>query len=172
MNELERHEGTAAAGKPAAPTASKGPESTGNGTAQDAVKGASDAAQETLKSVRKRAVHVYDDAADAARQSYETVSRGAARLRRNAPASPGQASRMVARYVEENPIMVGVIGLAAGLILGSVLPGTRKENEVFGRYADDVKDQGLRYARDLAEQGKHYVEEGLQAAREGATDRA
>jgi hypothetical protein len=31
-----------------------------------------------------------------------------------------------------------------------------------------VKDQGLRYARDLAEQGKHYVEEGLQAAREGA----
>jgi hypothetical protein len=94
------------------------------------------------------------------------VSSSAARLRRNAPTSTGEATRLVSTYVEANPIMVGVLGLAAGLILGSVLPGTRRENEIVGRYADEVKDQGLRYARDLAEQGKHYVEENLQAARE------
>jgi ElaB/YqjD/DUF883 family membrane-anchored ribosome-binding protein len=197
MNELERHEGAGTAGKTTSPNptgnaggtsaAPKRPETgaqaSGAGdnaksaqdnakgaqnNVQDTVKEAGEAAQETLKSVRRRASDVYDDAADAARESYRTVTRGAARMRRNAPNSPGQAGRMVSSYIEENPIMVGVLGLAAGLILGSIIPGTRRENEVFGRYADDVKDQGLRYARDLAEQGKHYVEEGLQAAREGA----
>jgi ElaB/YqjD/DUF883 family membrane-anchored ribosome-binding protein len=157
MNELERHE-AAIAPKTGGATAAK-PAT----IVKDTVKQADEAAQDTLKSVRKRAANVYDDAADAARQSYETVSRGAARIRRNAPNSPSQAGRIVARYVEENPIMVSVLGLAAGLIAGSLLPGTRRENQVFGRYADDVKDHGLRYARDLAEQGKHYVEETLQA---------
>jgi len=162
MNELERHE-AGVSPKSAGPVGSKPAASV-----KETVKQVDDAAQDTLKSVRKRAANVYDDAADAARQSFDSVSRGAARFSRSAPRSPSQAGRIVARYVEENPIMVSVLGLAAGLIAGSLLPGTRRENQVFGRYADDVKDQGLRYARDLAEQGKHYVEETLQAGQSAA----
>ena len=43
----------------------------------------------------------------------------------------------------------------------ALLPNPRRENQVFGRYADEVRDQGLRYARDLAQQGKQFVEENL-----------
>jgi hypothetical protein len=64
--------------------------------------------------------------------------------------------------------MVGVVGLAAGLLVGALLPTTRRENQVFGRYADEVREQGMRYARELAEQGKSLVEENLQAVSPGA----
>jgi hypothetical protein len=141
-------------------------------TARDAASDASESAQETLKSVKDKASSVYDDAAGAAREGYRSVARSAASLRRNAPTSPAQAGELISGYVEKNPILVGVLGLAAGLIIGSLLPGTRRENKVFGRYADEVRDQGLRYARDLAEQGKSMVEENLHAVSQGVrTDR-
>jgi hypothetical protein len=56
-------------------------------------------------------------------------------------------------------MVVGLVGLAAGLLLGALLPRTRRENEMFGEWADEVRSQGLRYARDAANRGRDYVEE-------------
>jgi hypothetical protein len=63
--------------------------------------------------------------------------------------------------VAENPIMVGLVGLAAGLLLGALLPRTRREDEMFGEWADEVREQGLRYAHDAAQRGRDYVEDNL-----------
>jgi ElaB/YqjD/DUF883 family membrane-anchored ribosome-binding protein len=65
------------------------------------------------------------------------------------------------RYVRENPLMVGVMGLAAGLVIGALLPRTRQEDRAFGRWADEVRDQGMRYARDATQRGRSLVEEAL-----------
>jgi hypothetical protein len=73
----------------------------------------------------------------------------------------GQARGGVQSYVSENPMVVGLVGLAAGLLLGALLPRTRRENEMFGEWADEVRNQGLRYARDAAERGRDYVEEAF-----------
>ena len=86
---------------------------------------------------------------------------------RRSSAQLARHRRGIEGFVEENPVMVGVVGLAAGLLVGALLPTTRRENQVFGRYADEVREQGMRYARELAEQGKSLVEENLQAVSQG-----
>jgi hypothetical protein len=63
--------------------------------------------------------------------------------------------------VTENPVLVGVVGLAAGLMLGALLPRTRREDRAFGRWADEVREQGMRYARDMTQRGREYVDEAL-----------
>ncbi|MDB5512210.1 MAG: hypothetical protein JWR08_1693 [Enterovirga sp.] len=129
---------------------------------------ASATAKDGLKGVADTASQAYDRAASIGRDSYESASRTVGDARRRSAAEFSRGRRGVETFVEENPIMVGVVGLAAGLLVGALLPGTRRENQVFGRYADEVKDQGLRYARELAEQGKHLVEENLDATLKGA----
>ncbi|MDQ4136203.1 MAG: hypothetical protein M3158_08480, partial [Pseudomonadota bacterium] len=61
-------------------------------------------------------------------------------------------------------LMVGVMGLAAGLVIGALLPRTRQEDRAFGRWADEVRQQGMRYARDATQRGREYVEEALGGA--------
>jgi hypothetical protein len=72
-----------------------------------------------------------------------------------------QASSGIERFVSGNPLMVGVVGLAAGLVIGALLPRTRQEDRAFGEWADQVRDQGMRYARDAAQRGREYVEGAL-----------
>ncbi|MGL1190201.1 hypothetical protein ACSTLK_24155, partial [Vibrio parahaemolyticus] len=67
----------------------------------------------------------------------------------------------VERFVTENPVLVGVVGLAAGLLLGSLLPRTRREDEAVGPWADEVREQGMRYAREATERGRQFVETAL-----------
>jgi ElaB/YqjD/DUF883 family membrane-anchored ribosome-binding protein len=97
-----------------------------------------------------------------ANETYGSASRYASSAGRSSYYGYRRARFTTTSFVAENPIMVGVLGVATGLILGALLPGTRKENQFFGRYADDVRDQGMRYARDIAEQGRQIVEENLE----------
>ncbi|HEX8418008.1 MAG TPA: hypothetical protein VF641_10445 [Methylobacterium sp.] len=64
-------------------------------------------------------------------------------------------------FVSENPLLVGVVGVAAGLLLGALLPRTRREDRTVGHWADEVKDTGLRYAREFTERGREFVETAL-----------
>ena len=67
----------------------------------------------------------------------------------------------VERFIQENPVLVGVMGLAAGLVIGALLPRTRQEDRTFGHWADEVREQGARYARDMTQRGREYVEEAF-----------
>jgi len=127
-------------------------------------------AQQAADQVRQKAEDVYEDASEWARDTYERASDWASdaysQQRRRAGQMGGRSARAfgnarggVQSYVSENPMVVGLVGLAAGLLLGALLPRTRRENEMFGEWADEVRNQGLRYARDAAERGREYVEE-------------
>jgi ElaB/YqjD/DUF883 family membrane-anchored ribosome-binding protein len=129
-----------------------------------------DKAQQMAGDMRHRAEEAYEDASEWARDTYERATDWASgayegqrrRVRhmggRSAQAF-GSARGSMQNYVSENPMVVGLVGLAAGLLLGALLPRTRRENEYFGEWADEVRNQGLRYARDAANRGREYVEE-------------
>ncbi len=153
MNEAEKHYsgqggGTGKTGNGG--TAGAG----GSGSVLDQASSAARSAAETARST--------------ASSAYGTASRTVSDAGRRSAAQIARHQRGVEGFVQENPVMVGVVGLAAGLLVGALLPTTRRENQVFGRYADEVREQGMRYARELAEQGKSLVEENLQAVSQGA----
>lgn len=130
----------------------------------------SDKAQQTADQMRQRAGEAYEGAADWAQDTYERVSDWASdtyeQQRRRMGDMRGRSAQHfgnvrggVQNYVSENPMVVGLVGLAVGLLLGALLPRTRRENEFFGEWADEVRNQGMRYAREAANRGREYVEE-------------
>jgi len=139
------------------------------GNAQDQA-GTAGKAQQAADQVRQKAEDAFEGASGWARDTYERASDWASdtysQQRRRMNRAGGHSSRAfgnarggVQSYVSENPMVVGLVGLAAGLLLGALLPRTRRENEMFGEWADEVRNQGLRYARDAASRGREYVEE-------------
>lgn len=140
--------------------------------AQDQGGSMKDKAQNMAEDARERAEDAYEGASEWARDTYERASSWASDAydgqRRRVHSMGGRSSRAfgnvrggMQNYVSENPLVVGLVGLATGLLLGALLPRTRRENEFFGEWADEVRNQGLRYARDATTRGREYVEENF-----------
>jgi ElaB/YqjD/DUF883 family membrane-anchored ribosome-binding protein len=127
-----------------------------------------EAVKRTAGDVQQRAEEAYEQAGEWAHDTYErasswasdTLGQGSRRLR-SRTGQLGSAGQGIQRYVTQNPVMVGLVGLAAGLLLGSLLPRTRREDEMFGEWADEVRHQGLRYAQDAAQRGREFVEDSF-----------
>jgi len=59
--------------------------------------------------------------------------------------------------LEDNPMALGAMGIAAGALLGAMLPVTRKEHELMGEASDRTKEQArelARSSRDAAKRGE------------------
>jgi ElaB/YqjD/DUF883 family membrane-anchored ribosome-binding protein len=127
-----------------------------------------DMVKDTAEQVQQKAGEFYEQASDMAGEAYEQASewarsaydQGSRYARRSMP-DVGRYTGSVQRFVSENPVLVGVVGLAAGLLIGALLPRTRQEDRTFGRWADEVRDQGMRYARDMTQRGREMMEEGF-----------
>jgi ElaB/YqjD/DUF883 family membrane-anchored ribosome-binding protein len=141
-------------------------------TARQAAGDMRERAGQTADQVRRKAGDAYETASDWAQDAYERTSRWASDrtsssrdrlgdMRDRSTRGFGQARNSVQSYVAENPMVVGIVGLAAGLLLGALLPRTRSEDEMFGEWADEVRSQGLRYARDATQRGREYVEDAF-----------
>lgn len=172
MSEVDKHYATGPAGRQASgvsrPQAGRaGDDDAFTSKAAQATGGAG----ETVKGAAEWSRERYGDAAEWVGDSYESVSRNATYARRRSAAEFDRGRRTVESFVEENPIMIGVVGLAAGLLIGALIPGTRRENQYLGRYADEIRDQGVRYAREMAEQGRHLVEENIGRLSQARVDR-
>lgn len=139
------------------------------GRAGGAYEDARERAGEYYEEAKERAGEYYEEASDWARDKYEQAKSWAAGTRerggrnydyasRRARGGMNQAWSGTQRFVSENPVMVGVIGLAAGLLLGALLPRTRHEDRAFGEWSDDVRDQGYHLARDAVRRGRDYAE--------------
>jgi len=139
---------------------------------QQAANQSTDRVREATEQARQKTGEMYEDASEWAQDTYERVSSWASdayenqqgrmgQMRDRSVRSFGNMRGGVQQYVAENPMVVGLVGLAAGILLGALLPRTRRENEVFGEWADEVRSQGMRYARDAANMGREYVEEAF-----------
>jgi hypothetical protein len=84
-----------------------------------------------------------------------TIKRGAFQVRETA---------------ERNPVGLVIGGVAAGFILGTLVPKTRVENEQMGEMSDRLKDVAAGTAVEAAERGKLVAGEAVGAAVETAKE--
>jgi ElaB/YqjD/DUF883 family membrane-anchored ribosome-binding protein len=139
-------------------------------SAAGSAQGAADTVRQGVENMRDQAGESLGQASEWARNQYEQGSRQLDQARDRSMQQLRQARGGIERYVSENPLMVGVVGLAAGLVIGALLPRTRHEDRAFGHWADEVRDQGLRYAREATQRGREYVEEALGGDSEDSED--
>lgn len=129
-----------------------------------------DTAARAAGSVRDAVGQAYESTTGWASDQVDTASRNLTYARRRSAGELNRGRRQVESFVDENPVMIGVAGFAAGLLIGALLPRTQSEDRYLGHYADEVKNQGFRYAQDVVEQGRNILEEnlkGLQQAGQG-----
>jgi hypothetical protein len=113
-------------------------------------------AREAADQIRERASDMYESASDWARGKFEAASSS-----RGARSGGSRGTSSIQRFANENPVLVGVVGLATGLLLGALLPRTRQEDRTFGEWSDEVRQQGLRYATEAVHRGREYAEQAL-----------
>lgn len=75
----------------------------------------------------------------------------------------GQAAR---HAVDDYPLVIGAVGLAIGALAAALLPSTRREDELMGAAADELK----RTARDLASDEAGKLQTVVESATEAAAD--
>jgi len=84
----------------------------------------------------------------------------------------GVRTRRATSAAQSNPLGLAVGAVAAGFLVGMLLPSTRIENERIGEIADDVKARVKDTGEQALEHGKEVAQETAQVAMEGARDAA
>lgn len=71
----------------------------------------------------------------------------------------GHMGSSIQRVAEEQPLILGAVGLAVGAALGAAFPSTRTENRLFGDTADRLKDEAYDLAAEQAERAHRMARE-------------
>lgn len=74
----------------------------------------------------------------------------------------------LAETIDDNPLVSGVAVLGLGLLVGSLLPSTRLEDEALGEQADELKARGAEVGREVLERGQEMAASAGEAAYEEA----
>jgi hypothetical protein len=77
----------------------------------------------------------------------------------------GQRAREGFGYVlEEQPLVLGAVGMALGALLGSLLPSTRQEDEYFGPTRDEMLEAAREEGRRMAQRAEDVATSAASAA--------
>lgn len=111
------------------------------------------------------------DTVDAIGYKADVKSRAKDRLDRmtgkvSSAAPDGRQVRRAASAAQENPLGLAVGGVAAGFLLGLLVPSSRVEDEKLGPMADEVKDQIKETGQEALERGKEVAQEAASTAQE------
>ena len=105
----------------------------------------------------------------------DTVAGTATSVKEAAPDAQqvsGQARQAVG-IAQQNPLGLAIGSIAAGFLLGMMLPSTRLEDERMGAAADQVKDLATEVGQEAMAHGKEMaqeaIERGTEVAKEAAT---
>jgi ElaB/YqjD/DUF883 family membrane-anchored ribosome-binding protein len=83
-----------------------------------------------------------------------------------------QGARQAVGFAEENPLGLAIGGVAAGFLIGMLIPSTKIEDEKVGPMADEVKHRAVETGQEAVERGKQVAQDAAQAATESAQDAA
>jgi hypothetical protein len=122
---------------------------------KDAVTGARD----RLSGARERI-------SDRSSSMSESVSRTTASAREQA----AMARERFNSVKEQEPLVLGVIGLAVGALIGGVLPRSETENRLIGEASDATKGEMKTKARDVYGQARDKAEKATEAASQAMAD--
>lgn len=81
-----------------------------------------------------------------------------------------EGAREVVGVAQENPIGLAIGGLAAGFLVGMLLPSSKFEDEQVGPIADQVKETAAETAEEAVDRGRevatHVAEQAVEGAKE------
>lgn len=135
--------------------------------------------KESLEQARAGTAETFEKAKDATSHKMEDVK----------DFTHDKAIAVSNRYkimLEENPLALGASALAAGLVIGLLIPSSRRENELLGEARDSLMDQALsivnearnaavaslRSSRDSVEEKLLEVKDEVQGAVQDSVDQA
>lgn len=133
-------------------------------SAREAIGGAGERMRSGADRVRSGASSVGEHARDWGASARDRAGRLGERTRETAQ----QARERIEESYDEYPLAMGGLALAGGLILGLILPPTRREDRAMGDYRDDLLDRAKDTGQDLYESGKRVAKTAAHAAREEA----
>jgi hypothetical protein len=81
-----------------------------------------------------------------------------------------QTARKGAGIAKENPLGLGVGSVAAGFLVGMLLPTSRIEDERLGPISDQVKEQAREVGGEAIDHGKQIAQDAAHAATQTATE--
>lgn len=90
--------------------------------------------------------------------------RGAQRLGNQVGSGYDATRDLVQETMDENPLAVGIGVLGLGLLVGAMLPTTRREDQLVGEQADALKSRGAAAGREAMERGQDAVSAAGEAA--------
>jgi gas vesicle protein len=77
-----------------------------------------------------------------------------------------EKARRAAGMAQENPLGLAIGAVAAGFIVGLLLPSSSVEDRKLGPVADDVKEKAKETGQEALERGQQVVQEAAQSAQE------
>jgi hypothetical protein len=83
-----------------------------------------------------------------------------------------RGAKQAVGVAQENPLGLAVGGIAAGFLLGMMIPSTRIENEKLGELSDQVKDKAKETGQEALERGKEVAGQAAETAKEAGREQA
>jgi hypothetical protein len=81
-----------------------------------------------------------------------------------------QGAKRAAGMAQENPLGLAIGSVAAGFVVGLLIPSTRVEDEKIGPMADQVKDKVGEMGQEAVERGKDVAQQAAQSAKDTAQE--
>ena len=127
----------------------------------DALAVVRDAVSQSTKDLRDRAGSAASAAGGAASlmaASVQDAAQGALQAASGVVTQEGRAGGSLATALVESPVLLGALGLAAGALLGALLPQTEQEEAALGGIAGQARDAATSLAREGIERGKQVAQ--------------
>jgi hypothetical protein len=121
--------------------------------------------------VKARIGDKVSDARDAVEGRMKELVSGASERTPGSDAIRRQSHR-VGGIVRDNPIGLAMGAVAAGFLVGLLLPSTRAEDETLGEAADAVKGRAMKTGQEALDRGRQVAQEVAQTARESGSRHA
>jgi len=123
-------------------------------------------AEHAGSSVREQASHLREQASHLRSSARGQAGRLGDRARYGAQRARGGFDTML----REQPLLLGALGIAVGAALGSMMPPTRKEDELMGEASDRITQEAKQQARLQLRKGKRVAQAAGEAASHAASD--
>mgnify|MGYP001279900286 CR=1 FL=1 len=130
------------------------------GRVDAAMQAAQRSARDTARGVREAAGSAMDAAGSAIGSTREATGRAADAAR--------DAAGRAAGYLQEQPLLMGAIGVSVGALLGALLPPTRTEDQLLGGISEKIKDRAYEAADTAISGGVRVADAAMQAGSETA----
>jgi len=82
-----------------------------------------------------------------------------------------QKGRQVVGIAQENPLGLAIGSVAAGFIVGMLVPSSRVEDQKLGPIADDVKEKVKDTGQEALQRGQQVAQEAAQSAQQTVQER-